>query len=216
MANDAFDKLSENKSSAGGDYASWWEPDEGEELIGIVVEKHAYTDPGGDDHPVGTVASVGRGDLQQGEERATPTHSNIEGFIGDTEIGDLVLLEYEGQVKANTGRDMNAYQTSRLRQEEWAETGQAELCREVWESSRYYDPVHDEAGAMQGDDSSDDGIPDEAVNFAEDTCAMNDDEMDIDELDDYLNDVRDYDVDPEEVVEASDALSLDDGTVQKD
>lgn len=216
MTDDPFDKLENSKSSGGGgDYASWWDPSEGDKLIGILVEKHPYTDPGGDDHPVGTVRSVGRGALDEGEERATPTHSSLEGFIGDTEIGALVLIEYDGKVKANTGREMNAYQTSRLTEDEWRESDQEDHFQEVWEGSEHYRGGSGNEQSSDDDDSepSTDGVPEKALDFAEDVLAMNDGEVSVQKLDDYLNDVRDYDVDVDAVIEESSSLQEDDGTV---
>ena len=229
MTEDAFDALQNRKSSGGQDYAPWWEPDEGDEIIGIVVEKHDYTDPGGGKHPVATIRSVGNGDLEKGTEVATPTHSALEDATATAQIGDLMLIEYEGTVKANTGREMNAYATSVLTRDEWQDTGQAEEFEEVWEASPHFagtsqralqqadntsgDSGNDDSGSSDDDDS---GIPDKAIEFAEDVVAMNDGEVTVDEMDSYLNDVRDYDVDPALVVAASDELTSDGDVVQKD
>lgn len=63
-------------------------------------------------------------------------------------------------------------------------------------------------------DTSD--IPDGAVGFAEDAIQIggDDGEMSLDELDEYLNDTRGYDVDPEAVAQANDNLEVDGDTVR--
>lgn len=213
MSDDAFDQLDQRKSSGGGDYAEWWSPSEGDEIIGIVVEKHAYTDPGGNDHPVGTLRSVGKGDHAKGEEVATPTHSALEDDVEDAQVGDVMLIEYEGKVKANTGRDMNAYATSILTQDEWKQTDQAELFQEVWEASAHFSGT--ETRTVESEDNDDDGVPDKAIDFAEDVVTMNDGEVTIDEMDNYLNEVRDYDLEPAVVVASSDTLTSDGDTIQQ-
>lgn len=228
MANDAFDALKERKSSGGsGDYAPWWEPDEGEEIIGIAVEKHDYTDPGGGKHAVVTLRSVGNGDLDKGTEVATPTHSSLSDDVEAVEIGDLMLIEYEGMVKANTGRDMNTYATSILTREEWEQTEQADEFEEVWKNSPHFRGAsaparqqadntsegNDDSGSSDADDS---GVPVKAIEFVEDVVDMNGGEVSIDELDGYLNDIRDYGIDPAIVVASSDELTVDGETVKKD
>lgn len=211
MTGDAFDKLEKSKASVGGsgDYAPWWNNDnfgvqEGDNLIGVVVEKHAYTDPGGDDHPVATVRSVGRGALDKGVEASTPTRTGIEPFVEKTEVGDLVFIEYGGQVKANSGRDMHIYEASKLTHDEWVETDQASDIQEVWESSPHF------SGDIAAPSSSDDF--DDAVSFGEDVLKMNDGEVSRDEFDNYLIDIKDYDVDVDKVVEDG-PFEEDDGKV---
>jgi hypothetical protein len=222
MTDDAIDALQERKSSGGGDYAPWWEPSEGDEIIGIVVEKHDYTDPGGGTHPVGTLRSVGNGDHEKGTEVATPTHSSLTDDVQAVSIGDVMLIEYEGTVKANTGRDMNAYATSILTRDEWQGTEQADDFQDVWENSPHYKGTTEQAlqasdstGNSESTESTDSRVPDKAIEFAEDVVAMNDGEVPVDELDGYLNDVRDYDVEPAVVVASSDELSSDGDSVEK-
>lgn len=201
MSEDAFDQLEKTKKSVGGsgDYAPWWNEDnfgveEGDSLIGVVVEKHAYTDPGGDDHPIATVRSVGRGALAEGEEASTPTRTGIEPFVEETTVGDLVFIEYGGQVKANSGRDMHVYEASKLTQDEWAETGQADDITEVWEASPHF------SGEIDTSTGSDDDFAD-AVSFGEDVLKMNDGEVSRDEFENYLLDIKDFDVDIDDVID---------------
>lgn len=218
MAEDALEQLEESKQSVGGsgDYAPWWnrenfDVEEGDKVVGVVVEKHAYTDPGGDEHPVATIRSIGTGSLSEGTEVSTPTRKAIEPFAEKVGIGDFALIEYDGEVQANSGRDMHTYSASRLTQEEWKETDQADLIQEVWEASSH----HSGGGSSDssgGNSSTESGVPSDAVDFAQDVLAMNDDEVSVDELDEYLNDIRDYDVDVDDVIEAAD-LTEDDGTV---
>lgn len=219
---DPFDKLESSKQSVGGgDYAPWWSEDkfeinEGDELVGIVVEKHAYTDPGGDEHPVATVRSLERGWGEEGQEVSTPTRKGIEPFAEQANIGDLVLIEYTGSVKANSGRDMHTYEASRLSEDEWSEMDNADEIRAVWEASQHFvGGTAQSTAPPKTDDGGSSGVPQKAIDYAEDVVDIQGGEVELDELDEYLNEVRDYDVDPEEVVEASDALELDGSTVGK-
>lgn len=219
MTEDAFDKLNDTKSSVGGggDYADWWNNEnfnvtEGDEIVGVVVEKHAYTDPGGEDHPVATVRSLGQdagSHLDQGVEVSTPTRKGIEPFADDAKIGSLVLIEYTGQIPTNSGRDMHTYEASKLTREEWQGTSQEDLIRDVLDGE-----IDESAGGSS--DTTESGVPEKAVEFATDTTKINDGELTVDELDEYLNEVRDYDVDPEEIAEAADDLTLEDDTVTHD
>lgn len=146
MSDDAFDQLSKSKRSigGGGDYAPWWnsenfDVEEGDELVGVVVEKHSYTDPGGEDHPIATVRSTGgQSNLEPDIEASTPTRTGIEDFVDETEVGDLVLIEYEGEVDTNTGRSMHAYAASKLTQTEWQEMDNADEILEVWQGSNHF------------------------------------------------------------------------------
>lgn len=216
---DAFDQLEDTKSDVGGsgDYAPWWNDDnfgvgEGDVLVGICVEKHDYTDPGGEDHPVATIRSVGgdRSDVERGTEVSTPTRTGIEPFAEDLVIGELALIEYGGQIKANSGRDMHVYEASKLTEEEWRDSDQAEDLQELWEGSSHHSASTDGGAVQQQERSSD--VPSEAADFAEDLLAMNDGELTVDEFDEYMNEVRDYNVDPEEVAEAA-GLDFDGDTV---
>lgn len=215
MSEDAFAQLEESKQSVGGsgDYAPWWNEDnfgvsDGDDLIGVVVEKHSYTDPGGDDHPVATVRSVGRGSLQEGEEASTPTRTGIEPFVEETEVGDLVFIEYGGQVKANSGRDMHVYEASKLTQEDWAQTDQADDIREVWESSRHFD-----GGAqLELDDTDDESELEEAIAFGEDVLKMNGGSVTEEEFEEYVTDIKDFGVDIDEVITEG-PFKLSDGDV---
>lgn len=143
---EAFDQLNESKQSVGGggDYADWWNNEnfgveEGDQIVGICVEKHAYTDPGGEDHPVATIRSVGgQSDVEDGTEVSTPTRTGIEDFAGDLQIGEMALIEYAGQVPTNSGRDMHTYEASKLSQEQWSELEEAENIQETWEGSEHF------------------------------------------------------------------------------
>ena len=209
---DAIDKLEETKSQVGGggDYAPWWNDEnfdvtEGDKVIGPIVEKHAYTDPGGEDHPIATIASIGTGSLDKHTHVSTPTRKGIEDFAEGANIGDFVLIEYTGMVDTNSGRAMHTYSASKLTKDDWKETEQADLIREVRSASRF------SGGTVET--TTDDGLDDEALEFAVDVLAMNDGDVTVDELDEYLNDIRDYDVDVDEVIEEVDELEEDDGVV---
>lgn len=213
MSEDAFDELDKNKSAVGGggDYAPWWneenfDVEEGDELIGVCVEKHVYTDPGGDEHPVATIRSMGRGSLDEGTEVSTPTRTGIEPFAGDLELGDLALIEYEGEIKANTGRTMHAYQASKLTQDEWSQTDQADDITSVWQASDHYSGGVEAADTSDSDDA---GELEEAKDFATDVLAMNDGEISREEFDEYITDIKDYDVDTDVVIAETDGIEED-------
>jgi len=211
---DAIDELEKSKQQigGGGDYASWWNSEnfdvsEGDKVIGPVVEKHAYTDPGGEDHPIATVVSIGTGSLDKGTHVSTPTRKGIEDFAEDASVGQFVLIEYTGMVDTNSGRSMHTYSASKLTQDDWKETEQSDVIQEVWNASRF------SAGGTDEVSTSSDGLDDDALEFAVDVLAMNDGDVTVDELDEYLNDIRDYDVDVDEVIEEVDELEEDDGVV---
>lgn len=213
MTDDPFEQLEQSKQSVGGsgDYAPWWNDDnfgveDGDEVVGIVVEKHEYTDPGGDAHPVATVRSVGRGSLDEGTEVSTPTRKGIEPFAEDAEIGDLVFIEYTGEIQANSGRDMHTYEASRMSQDEWAQTGQSDDIQSVWEESGHYSGGSEVAETDDSDDF------DAAVNFATDVLKMNDGSVSREEFDEYLLEIKDFDVDVDEVIDEA-GLEEDDGEV---
>lgn len=200
---EALDQLEESKSQVGGDgdYAPWWNEDnfgveEGDTIVGIVTERRAYEDPGGDDHPIAEIRSIGgdKSHLGEGVEVSTPTRKGIEPFAGELEVGDLALITYTGQVATNSGRDMHTYEASKLTQEEWHQMDIAEQIQAIWDGEAADTDV-------SSDDGGDDGVPEDAINFAEDTIAMNDGELTKDELDEYLNEIRDYGVDVDEVIE---------------
>jgi hypothetical protein len=219
---DALDKLDSFKRDIGGqgDYAPWWTNDnfsieEGDELVGVCVEKHKYNDPGGDDHPVATVRSIGgdRSHLDSGVEVSTPTRKGIEPFAGDLEIGDLALIEYSEEVSTNTGRDMRTYSASRMSEETWRDMDIAETVDEVWKASGHWN------GGSGNEDSSssrDEEVPSDVVDFAEDSVKIggDDGELPLDDLDTYLNETRDFEVSPADVVRASSRLEADGDTVK--
>lgn len=209
---DPYDQLNETKRPAsGGNYAPWWNDDnfdrqEGDQLVGVVVERHNYEDPGHNKHPVVTIKATTDCAVKKETEVATPTHSAIIREIENSDIGpgDLMLIEFTGTVKANTGRDTNTYDVSVLHEDEWADMDGADEIQEIWDS---YDPNESADTAVTS------SALDEAVGFAEDCVAMNDGELSVEDLDEYLNDIRDYGLDVEDVVEASETLELDDGVV---
>lgn len=209
---DVTDQLRQTKQPAGGgDYAPWWNDDnfnrqEGDELIGVIVEKHDYTDPGGGEHPVATLKMIQDCAVPEGSEVATPTHSGCTDVVEDAEVGDVLLLEFTGIVKSNSGRDTNTYEYSRLTEDEWQETDQADHIQEIWDSWSPGNSSAPESSSSDGDDM-------DALDFAETSVTIQGGEVTIDELEDYVVDVRGFDADVEALVEESEVLERDGDTV---
>lgn len=210
MAEDAFDKLEESKSRGGdGDYASWWDPEEGDKLIGVVFEKHDYEDEyGNGTHTITQIRSVGRGSYDEGEEFATPPHTNLKRLLQRANVGDLVLVEYEGkEVPDGSNFASHQYSASIMTPDEWQETSNADLIEDV--SNQGVGLVGDKSSdGNQGNSSSSadqqsEDFDDEVLEFVHDIMDMNDGEAELDEMDDMLNQVRDFGVDPAAAAEAA-------------
>lgn len=245
MADDIFDELESRKSSGGSDdYAPWWDPSEdgGEQLVGIVFEKHVYDDDYGNSHNIWQVRSAGRGDYDEGSEFATPTHSNIKRLLQGASIGDLVLIENQGlQQMEDSPNSAYQYSVSIIPQSEWRGSDQADELEEVAHTGvgLQSDKTPQGDGSSSGDsgnnnstgssssggnsestsssESSSDGdagMDDEAIEFTHDVMDMNDGETELEELDDMLNTVRNFEVDPAEAAEEA-GYEVDGETVKK-
>lgn len=208
MEEDAFDALEKRKSTGGGsgDFAPWWEPNEGDTLVGVVVEQHEYNGPGADGQIINTVRSVGEGNYSRGKEVSTPVHTVLLDLLENVQVNDAVLLQYDGEYTTDNNMVGNDYSGSILTRDDWSQTHQADLFGETLQNSDY----------TTGTVTTEDSAPTKAVEFAEDVVEMNGGSVELDEFDTYLNEVRDYDVDPDNVIAASGGLGRSGDTVKKD
>lgn len=214
-----LDKLEEGKSSANtGDFADWWDPAEGDKLVGVVVEKHDYNGPGGNGEPIPTVLAVEDCSARKGEVRSVKGYqSQLADLSESSTVGDLVLIEFEGATKTDKGYMMNDYQISHIDQADWQSMESAETITKVWEESDYFSAadtgsdsssiagemksVSADGGQTNADDGGDDGhsgtINDEVRETVGDVVdKVNGGNAPLTEVDSHLNDVRGYDVNP--------------------
>lgn len=208
MVDDAFDALDENAEQGNGDYASWWEPDEGDKIVGVVYEKHSYENQyNGDIEPVWQIRSLGRGDYEEGVEVATPTHAGMVQGLQSADVGDLVQITYEGEEKTDNGFTANNYSIGILTRKQWEDSDQADDIAEVLEQmgSGIQGDNFGDSGNSSSDESSSSSSGDydsEVTDFAEDIMDMQDGEVELEEFDEFLNNVRDFGVDPEGVADS--------------
>lgn len=181
-------------------------------------------------------------DFDKGTERATRTHVQLVRGLEqhDVQLGDLVNLNYTGLEATDGGNAANTYEIGVVKESEWQDMEEADLLSEVKEMNGglYQDSrgeldegsedddttqsALDQAGATEGgsgneDESADDESVDvdfdeEVLEFAQGTLDMQNHEMPFDQLDQMLNDVRDFDVDTEAVAEHL-GYSVDGGTI---
>lgn len=224
--NSIFDELDEasQEPAIGQNYEDWWVPDDmGSHLMGVIVEIHSapeqYTDSGEVPDPVHTVLSVGRGDFEAGEAYCTKTHVQILSGLEGAGIGDLVNLNHQGLQRTDNGNAANTYEIGVIKESTWKQSGQADEIEQVVEdyegatgdnsrdepystASPSADPTPD------GDDPGDEGPAD----FLLDLIEMQNGEMDVDQADKMLNDVREFDVELEATAEEA-GLVVEDGKV---
>jgi len=230
--NDLFDELDSNTTSAGfssGDYADWWEPDEddGEELVGVIVEKHSapedWTDVGEVPDTVHTVLSIGRGDVEAGQLRTPKQHKQLKNALESVEIGDLVNLKFTGYEKVD-GNVMNNYEVGVLAEEEWQELDGADDVQVViddhkandgiWGDNTRSEPYTSVGGSTSTDDSDDTNPEDNAVAYLEQLVDTQGGSIDVDKADKMLNDINDHDTDPEEAAVLA-GFEVNDGVIEE-
>jgi hypothetical protein len=227
---DVFDTLedrTEDASSAGGDYADWWEPeDEGDEVVGIVVEKHSapqdWTKPGEVPDDISTVLSVGRGDYSAGQAVTPKQHKQLKNALGRADIGDLVRLEFTGYEKAN-GNMMHTYAAAIIAEEEWTELPGAEDIEStlaeytgISGDNRRTEPYTTQSGGSAGSSGGSAGNDEltEAASALSDVVGIQGGELEVSKAEEILNEIRDFDVDVESAAAAA-GLSVEDGVVTR-
>lgn len=181
-----IDDLLDERMTGGGDYPDWWDPaEEGDQIQGIVNDRR--DDPWAEAHD-DDPKQILEIESEDGEEWSTRTHKVLSNLIKDLDIqtGDYVRIEFTGTTSTNSGHMANDYQMGVVRQDELADTDL---------------PFSDGGVAAAGPPSSGPEIPADAVEFIESLMDFHGD-MSVDELERYLNEVRDYDLDPEEVAES--------------
>lgn len=206
-----------NKSST-SDYPEYWDPaSAGDEIIGVVAKISRYDGPGGDGEPCPVLALVEDSDpsIPKDEVRAIRAYQSRLKPLGDTaEVGDLIVLEYEGEEETDNGFKMKTYASAEIPPEKWEEWDEGEEIRDILESCRYYkgaalsssgadslsDAVKDAAGGTTSTSPSpepdnDGAITEDVRDAVADVVGMQDDPVDLDLLDTHLNKSRGYGVD---------------------
>jgi len=213
MPNDqnAFDELGERSTTPGfgsGDFADWWEPDEddGEQLIGVIVEMHAepqdWVEPGDVPNDIYTVLSLGRGDHEEGDLFTPRQHKQLQRGLAGAGLGDLVNLEFTGYEKVQ-GNMMHTYEVGYIPQAEWQDMGNSKEIQAVVDDHRanngiWGDNTRDEPYETIASGQSDGGSgggDDGAVDYMKQIVEMQGGEIPVEKADKLLNDINSYDVD---------------------
>jgi len=215
--NDVFDELESRASRPGerGDYADWWEPEEGERLVGVVVEKHSapqdWTEPGEVPDDIHTVLSVGRGDFDLGRAMTPKQHVQLKRGLEGADIDDLVMIKYEGLVKTDSGNAANSYEISVIAEGEWRDMDGADEIEGALDGyggirgdNTQDEPYSYVGGTSGGDDDSPDddesGVA-AAVEAAEEVVEGHQDgEMGYDLFVEFIEEVKGFDVDAGDVI----------------
>lgn len=190
---------------------NWWSPeDEGEILEGYV--KSTYE--GKYDNLRAEI--VGEDD----EIKVTPSHTILVSKLEDNNVkpGDYVKIWYEGLTKTGSGQAANNYSIAVVHEDEFDDVGlepydgtTSEKKSEKEEETKGDEEAEEKSEETEGD------IPEEAIDYFKSLMDIEEDnEMDIDEADEYLNKVREYDVDPKKVaVKAGFVPDEDKGVIKK-
>lgn len=212
----AFDELGERSSTPGfgsGDFADWWEPDEddGDHLVGVIVEVHSepedWVEPGDEPADIYTVLSLERGDCEDYELYTPRQHKQLQRGLGGAGVGDLVNLEFTGYEKVQ-GNMMHTYNVGYIPGEEWEGMDGADEIQAAIDDHRegggiWGDNTHDgpyaDAAPSGGSPSGDGGDGSGAVDYLRQIVDMQGGSIDVDKADKMLNDINDFDADPEEV-----------------
>lgn len=216
--NDIFDELegrSVEPSFGSEDYADWWEPDEeGEQVVGIVVEMHSapeeWTEPGDVPNTIYTVMSLGRGDFETGHLMTPKQHKQLKNGLGKAGLLDLVNLTFTGYEKVQ-GNLMNTYKVGVIPEEEWKEMDGADDISElvdghraeggIFGDNRRTEPYQAEPSST--DTSTQDTAPSsganeelvEAAEFLKDFVQLQNGRATIEQVEKMMFEVREYDVD---------------------
>lgn len=223
-----FDALDDRTETpvGGGDYADWWDPDEdGSHLVGIVVEKHSapreWTDDGEVPDVIHTVMSLGRGDFDAGRTLTPKQHKQIKNGLAGCDLDDLVNLKFTGYEKVN-GNVMHTYEVGVIPNAEWTEMAGSDEIQEVLDE--YYEtdglkgdntrdkPYRSKSAPSQPDSGGDDGDDSEAEKYLINMLDVQGGDMTVEQADQMMNDVQDYDVDVEKVA-VSAGLKVNDGVI---
>lgn len=180
------DDLLDDRMTGAGEYPDWWDPeDEGEQLQGIVKDRR--DDPWAEDHEDEPKQMV-HVETEDDEEYSTRLHKVLSNLIKDLNIqpGDYVRIEYTGTTSTNSGHMANDYKMGVVREDELED---ADV------------PMSDGGAAAAAPAASGPEVPEDAEEFVESLMDFHG-EMSIDEVDRFLNEMRDYSLDPEEVIES--------------
>lgn len=106
----------DKRDSGGGDFAPSWQPDVGDEVMGVIVAMSERTKEGRNGpitYPIATIA-VATGDEGSeewaGEELAIHGASYVLGDeLGDAAVGDFLAATYNGTRKSKAGNEYHSY-----------------------------------------------------------------------------------------------------------
>lgn len=181
-----IDDLLDERMTGGSDYPDFWEPeDEGDTLEGIVTNRQDNPWAPADEEDPKQMLYV----ATENGEYSTRTHTVLSNLIKDqgVEEGDYVRIEYTGEHTTDRGQTAKDYMIGVVKESEL-------------EDSDIEIPETDGGVAVATPtDSGPSGVPDEAVEFVENLMEYHGN-MDVDEVDRYVNDVRDFGLTVEEVV----------------
>lgn len=234
--NDVFDELENRSQQPGqqGDYADWWEPEEDDHLVGLVVEMHSepedWVEAGEVPDPVYTVLALGRGTFDEGELVTPKQHVQLKQGLEGAGVDDLVNIEYKGLQRTDSGNAANNYEVGVIHEDEWREMSGADEIAGVLEAHNGIrgDNTRDEPYRYKNDGGSDADFSDagddagssdgefmEAVGFAESfVIDRQDGDFGYDLFCELLTDTRGFDVDPDGVIEAA-GLEVVDGDEER-
>lgn len=227
-----FDELDDRSEAPGfgsGDFADWWEPDEddGERLVGPIVEKHSapeeWTEAGEVPDQIYTVLALGRGDCNEGQLYTPKQHKQLQRGLGGAAVGDVVNLKFTGYEKVQ-GNMMHTYEVSYIREDEWEAMGGSDEIRNaiddhkddggIWGDNTRTEPYQQTSeGAISSNVDEGGGAIAEAAEYLQELVDIQGGSMSVDEADQLLNDVNDHGVDPEEAAAASAGLDVDGGDI---
>ena len=227
---DQLDELFDEKEISAAEQGSWWNPtEEGESVKGKITRREKRVNKWSNEEVIFAVRS------DDGEVYTLPTHTVLQRLLLDNDVqaGDYVRVRYEGEdASSDRPNPTKLYALAKVSAEELEEmeTGPeaAEKEEEVEEPEVEEPEVEEpeveeiqkseekksESNATEEEEEpSEKGeIDDEVTKFVDNLMDFND-ELSIEELDNYLNDVRNFGVDAKEA--AIDAgYTVDDDTVR--
>lgn len=190
--------------SGGQDFPEFWDPQEpGDQLQGRVVEMRE--DPWADS-PDAVRGHIYHIETPSGEVVATRLHSILIRLMEarDVGIGDAVRITFDGTVQTEQANNAKNYTLKHVP-------------ASVAEGAGGGDGQSVEAQAAEAIaeeiEPEDSGFDDEVVEFAENITEFHGDDLTRDEFDKYVNQVREFGVDVDELIEHLGLEVTEDGQV---
>lgn len=219
---DLLDELDdrEQEPEFGGDYSEWWDPDEDDRIVAVIAEIHnapdKYTPEGEVPPPVYTLVALGEGDMEMGEAVSSRTHKQLLRGMQDAEVGDIVSITYDGYKKfEGSSNPSNAYRIGVIKADEIPDLDDTyetviETVLEDYDgptgNNRNLTP---KGGDTSGSTQVDDTVL-EAADFLKQILEMQGGEIGLDKAEKMVVEVREFDVDMDQVISLADAEVVDD------